>query len=573
MKRLNLRDISNSTTQDGNNDCAGQTTTTTSPATEHNDNAATLREIQRAVQGCQRCIIITGAGISVSSGIPDFRSPDGLFQQLKQKYPNSVSNGKDLFDATLFGDAGMISVFYNFMGELRTLVSQANCTPTHMFIKELDECGKLLRCYTQNIDSLEKRIGLETSFQKPASATHSGLGKARGNQEECLSESSSSNSQLSERDSSDTGGTPANTSLDAQPGERAETRSQAKLKKQQQTLAPKRRRQTTLDKTFTKAVQLHGDLDNVVCTICHTRYPFTEKLAEEFCEGAPPPCPRCKETEIIRDLVGKRAVASGVLRPDIVLYNEAHPQSEVIGALSEFDLKRRPDLLIVIGTSLKIPGIKRMVKEMSRCVRSCSLKAKRAGAGKTIFINRDEPARGWEDVFDFYVSGDSDQAISLLPIKAADSAAMDQDTPHSGESSSVDDIDDVEVKPTLSNIMSIGSICSPPTTLKAETKLSKALAAAVTNQKKQHKKADAALTSLLGTGRSKAASGPVRGSAGTKQSRTTHKLTAMLKVVKATSVSESKRSRLPPKIMQPQPQSQPQMEQVDIPKSPLAHLA
>ncbi|KAI7834794.1 DHS-like NAD/FAD-binding domain-containing protein [Kickxella alabastrina] len=543
---------------DGSNDCAGQTTTTTSPAAEHNDDsAATLREIQRAVQGCQRCIIITGAGISVSSGIPDFRSPDGLFQQLKQKYPNSVSNGKDLFDATLFGDAGMISVFYNFMGELRTLVSQANCTPTHMFIKELDECGKLLRCYTQNIDSLEKRIGLETSFQKPASATHSASGKARGSQEECLSEGNSSNLQLSERNSSATGGTPANTSLDAQPGERAETRSQTKLKKQQQKLAPKRRRQTTLDKTFTKAVQLHGDLDNVVCTICHTRYPFTEKLVEEFCEGAPPPCPRCKETEIIRDLVGKRAVASGVLRPDIVLYNEAHPQSEVIGALSEFDLKRRPDLLIVIGTSLKIPGIKRMVKEMSRCVRSCSLKAKRAGAGKTIFINRDEPARGWEDVFDFYVSGDSDQAISLLPIKAADSAATDQDTPHYGESSSVDDIDDVEVKRTLSNIMSISSICSPPTTLKAETKLSKALAAAVTKQKKQHK--------------NKAASGLVRGSAGTKQSRTTHKLTAMLKVVKATSVSESKRSRLPRKIMQPQPQ--PQIEQVAIPKSPLAHLA
>ncbi|KAJ1867595.1 NAD-dependent deacetylase hst3 [Coemansia sp. RSA 989] len=328
--------------------------------TADSEAACCLAEVRRAVQACQRCIIITGAGISVSSGIPDFRSPDGLFQQLKQKYPSSVSSGRDLFDATLFHCPDMVGLFYNFMGELRNLVSQATCTPTHEFIKRLDENGKLLRCYTQNIDSLEKRIGLETSFQ-------------RTSKECCQAEPSK-----------DSGGS--------------------------------RRRQTTLDKKFTRAVQLHGDLDNVVCTICHTKYPFTQQLAQEFCEGTPPACPRCKEIEAIRDIVGKRSVTAGVLRPDIVLYNEAHPQSELIGSLSEYDLKRRPDLLIVIGTSLKIPGIKRMIKEMSRCVHDSSDRTKRAGAGKAIYINRDEPPRGWDDVFDYYIAGDADQAISMLPI-------------------------------------------------------------------------------------------------------------------------------------------------------------
>ncbi|KAJ2478091.1 NAD-dependent deacetylase hst3 [Coemansia sp. RSA 2320] len=371
-----------------------------------------LAEVRRAVQAAQRCIVITGAGISVSSGIPDFRSPDGLFQQLKQKYPNAVSTGKDLFDATLFSDPAMIGLFYSFMGELRNLVSRATCTPTHSFIKELDEAGKLLRCYTQNIDSLEKRIGLETSFQSFAADTKSqapaeGCSPVAGDDTPCSSPPSLISDSSSSLDTED-----CSAPLPSQPTE-AERKALAAQRRIH------RRRQTTLDKTFTRAVQLHGDLDNVVCTICHTKYPFTEQMADEFCEGAPPPCPRCKEIEMIRDLVGKRSVASGVLRPDIVLYNECHPQSELIGSLSEYDLKRRPDLLIVIGTSLKIPGIKRMVKEMAHSVHSCALRSKRAGAGKVIFINRDEPPSGWDSVFDYYVSGDSDHAIELLPITSS----------------------------------------------------------------------------------------------------------------------------------------------------------
>ncbi|KAJ2497345.1 NAD-dependent deacetylase hst3 [Coemansia sp. RSA 1972] len=328
-----------------------------------------LAEVQRAVQASQRCLVITGAGISVSSGIPDFRSPSGLFQQLKQKYPSSVTNGRDLFDATLFHDASMVNVFYSFMGELRTLVDQATCTPTHAFIKRLDEHGKLLRCYTQNIDSLEKRVGLETAFA----------------QDEDVDKTAS--------DSTD---------------------------------SASRRRKQTADKKFTRAVQLHGDLDTLICTICHTKCPFSHKLALEFREGTPPPCPRCKEVEVIRGIVGKRSQTTGVLRPDIVLYNEMHPQGELIGSLNEYDLKRRPDLLIVIGTSLKIPGIKRMIREMSRCVHDSAQRTQRAGAGKVIFINRDEPPRGWDDVFDYFIEGDADAAVSLLPIHTDKLALNDE---------------------------------------------------------------------------------------------------------------------------------------------------
>ncbi|KAJ2016935.1 NAD-dependent deacetylase hst3, partial [Coemansia sp. S610] len=201
------------------------------PSGSQQESQTLLAEIRRAVQASQRCIVITGAGISVSSGIPDFRSPDGLFQQLKQKYPNSVSTGKDLFDATLFSDPAMISLFYNFMGELRNLVSRANCTPTHAFIKELDEAGKLLRCYTQNIDSLEKRIGLETSLHaSPEDSSDTPC--------------SSPPSLISDCSSLDTD------TIDEKKSQAAKRRTH-------------RRRQMTLERTFTRAVQLHGDLDNV----------------------------------------------------------------------------------------------------------------------------------------------------------------------------------------------------------------------------------------------------------------------------------------------------------------------
>lgn len=52
-----------------------------------------------------------GAGISVQAGIPDFRSPAGLFQTLKKDNPRELlASGKDLFDASVFN----VSVYQYF---------------------------------------------------------------------------------------------------------------------------------------------------------------------------------------------------------------------------------------------------------------------------------------------------------------------------------------------------------------------------------------------------------------------------------------------------------------------------
>ena len=59
-----------------------------------------------------------------------------------------------------------------------------------------------------------------------------------------------------------------------------------------------------------------------------------------------------------RAVAGKRSQGIGKLRPRLVLYNEGNPDAEAIGSVSEADLLSRPDGLVVVGTSLKIPGVK-----------------------------------------------------------------------------------------------------------------------------------------------------------------------------------------------------------------------
>jgi len=69
-------------------------------------NVASSEDVQslaRAIVKARRIAFVTGAGVSVQSGIPDFRSATGLFQTLKEKNPKAgLTSGKDLFSANLF---------------------------------------------------------------------------------------------------------------------------------------------------------------------------------------------------------------------------------------------------------------------------------------------------------------------------------------------------------------------------------------------------------------------------------------------------------------------------------------
>ena len=115
----------------------------------------TLEKVAALLQADNaKVVVMAGAGISVSAGIPDFRSPGtGLYDNLAEyglPYPEAV------FDLGFYRQTPR--PFQRLCRELWP--GNFAPTPTHAFFKVLDDKGKLLRCFTQNIDSLESAAGL-----------------------------------------------------------------------------------------------------------------------------------------------------------------------------------------------------------------------------------------------------------------------------------------------------------------------------------------------------------------------------------------------------------------------------
>lgn len=159
-----------------------------------------------------------------------------------------------------------------------------------------------------------------------------------------------------------------------------------------------------------QTIQLHGSLEKMVCTKCNKLSPFEAAL---FSGPVPPLCTQCMENDQIRtDVAGKRSHGIGRLRPRMVLYNESNPDDEAIGAVVKADLLKRPDAVIVVGTSMEIPGVKRMVREMCGIVRD-------RRDGVAIWINRGPPPIGkeFEDCWDLVVAGDCDKVAQSANMR------------------------------------------------------------------------------------------------------------------------------------------------------------
>jgi NAD-dependent deacetylase sirtuin 1 len=123
-------------------------------------NVNTLQDVVELIKNSKKIIILTGAGVSVSCGIPDFRSRDGVYARLAVDFPD-LPDPQAMFDIHYFRRDPR--PFFKFAREIYP--GQFNPSPCHRFIRSVEKHGKLLRNYTQNIDTLEQVVGIENVVQ------------------------------------------------------------------------------------------------------------------------------------------------------------------------------------------------------------------------------------------------------------------------------------------------------------------------------------------------------------------------------------------------------------------------
>ncbi|KAI8153420.1 NAD-dependent protein deacetylase hst1 [Colletotrichum sp. SAR 10_70] len=235
----------------------------------------------------QNIIVLTGAGISTSLGIPDFRSKGGLYSQLEHL---GLNDPQEVFDISVFKQDP--TIFYTVAKDI--LPSTNRFTPTHAFISMLQKKGKLLTNYTQNIDNLEAKAGISAD----------------------------------------------------------------------------------------KMVQCHGSFATATCVQCGFKC-VGDDIFPDIKAGKIPRCPRCIQnlrpngsTKRKRSAGTERKrrrfssddsttddeydiPSAGVMKPDITFFGEALPD-EFSRRLTEHD-REKVDLVIVIGTSLKVTPVSEIV--------------------------------------------------------------------------------------------------------------------------------------------------------------------------------------------------------------------
>jgi NAD-dependent deacetylase len=184
-----------------------------------------------------KVVVFTGAGISTESGIPDFRSPGGVWSRYDpkdftiQKFLSGLAARKAIWKMSIEGG----------------LLAEAKPNLAHYAIAELYRLGKLDCVITQNIDNLHQKAGV--------------------------------------------------------PGDRV--------------------------------LELHGNMQWVVCLSCHRRFPMPGIL-RKIKEGVEiPDCPDCQ----------------GILKPDAVFFGEALPEVTLREAIRR---AQNCDLFIVIGSTLLV---------------------------------------------------------------------------------------------------------------------------------------------------------------------------------------------------------------------------
>lgn len=254
----------------------------------------------------QKVVVITGAGISCPSGIPDYRSREGVFNVREKGL-----KGSDYFDHRFSLQPETRTTYLPFIAKFKEQCDAAQPSVSHHALNYLKKFNRL-RVYSQNVCGLEERAGLRAT-----------------------------------------------------------------------------------KKMGTELVLLHGDLKTLKCTYCGYKTPFTTNEVGAFKKGEEVPCERCAARK------GRCSMPRGVMHTTIVHYNEPHPDPHHIGSVSERD--KDLTLLIVVGTSLKVYGIKRLARHFLRNLN-----------GTSFFVSLDEPRGEFKEAFQNVWKGDCDEFFKTV---------------------------------------------------------------------------------------------------------------------------------------------------------------
>ncbi|EGW33530.1 uncharacterized protein SPAPADRAFT_50403 [Spathaspora passalidarum NRRL Y-27907] len=252
----------------------------------------TVDDLRHDLTKSSKVLVITGAGISTSLGIPDFRSFQGVYSQLSA----ALSEPQKVFDKSTFMKDP--TLFYS--NAHLVLPPEGKYSVLHAFIKLLQDKNKLLRNYTQNIDNLETKAGILPN----------------------------------------------------------------------------------------KLIQCHGSFAEATCITCKNKF-LGAKIFDHIRHQQVPRCSTCWAS------IREAQMSHGVIKPDIVFFGEDLPKKFHRNLHSDV---KSCDLVLVIGTSLKVEPVASIIDKVPRRV-------------PRVLINKDPiPDRD----FDLSLIGYCDDIVSYL---------------------------------------------------------------------------------------------------------------------------------------------------------------
>ena len=125
-----------------------------------------VREARRILMSAERIVVLTGAGISTDAGIPDFRGPDGLWTK------NPAAERASTIQHYLTDDEARRA---SWRMRLDTRLVNAEPTPGHHALVDLEGQGRLGHLATQNVDGLHRKAGTSAELLTEVHGSVSGI--------------------------------------------------------------------------------------------------------------------------------------------------------------------------------------------------------------------------------------------------------------------------------------------------------------------------------------------------------------------------------------------------------------